>query len=134
MLLQVDTAIKNYLVANNIGVMGRTMFIDDIPSRLKDENDTAVMFRNTGSLESDQYLPIRRPTVQIVVQSKDPAIAKAKIEEIFDLFHQLPAGTQIDPAIDLMKVNSIQEPTFIFVDDEGRHQHSFNIVLHIRDN
>ena len=132
MVRDLHTAIRNYLVTSEIGVVGETLFIDDIPAKDVD-NEVITMFRVTGSVDTDQYVPIRKPTVQFLCYGRNKSAVIDKIENVFCLFHQLPSNTQIDPAIDLIKVNTIQEPSFVFVDDEGRVQYTFNAIFYIRE-
>jgi hypothetical protein len=121
--------IATYLQANLAGLTQTTnLFIDTMPNK----PDNCVLVRNTGGLPPSTYLPLKDPTIQIVVRNTSEQAGFTIINNIYNLLHQ-KKGIELATGQNWVYLcNAMQEPTVIGQDDARRTEFSVNFHLKIR--
>lgn len=120
--------LATYLEDQGIGTKASDIFIGRMP-----EVDNCIMIDQTGGVEPDRYIPIKKPTVQIMVRNTDYTNGLDKIKEIYDLLHQKRDDLVLESGgVDVMLVDAMQEPTHIGEDDNERHIFTCNFVFRLR--
>lgn len=121
--------LAQYLATNSIGTEGTDLFIGVLPAT----PDNAVMIDQTGGVEPDKYLPIKQPTIQIIVRNKSYTDGLDKITAIYDLLHQFKDYQSLETGgVDVMQIMALQEPTHLQQDDNFRHIFTVNFVIMLR--
>lgn len=124
--------IAEYLENQGIGTRATDIFIGHLTD-MEPSEDEVVMIDQTGGIEPDKYLKIARPTVQIMVRSKSHQAGLAKMQAIFDLFHQMQDDSVlVAGGEDVMDVMAMNEPQHLARDEEGRDIFTCTFIFRIR--
>lgn len=102
----------------------------------KESNSDAIMIKDNGGETQNRGLHTNH-TIQIKSRSRNSAQAKQDIDTVHALINNqytlvMPSVTVnsvIYPAITLWRINSIQDPGYIGVNDNGVHEYSVNYII-----
>lgn len=119
-------AIANKSETLLLGTVGTDIFVSKMPP----DTDNCFAVYDTSGLPSDPYLPIRQPTLQIVVRNTSYTTGKAKIEAVRKALHQLANFTQDSIYFYMILANS--DGGYIGQDANGRHEFSINFRTKVR--
>lgn len=122
-----DTA--TYLVANDLGVKGRTLFVNNLPADKVD----VFLVTDTGGSKPEQYYAIDHPSVQVAYYAAAKNHGKG-MQKIWDAYRLLNRKQNI--AIggrDAMYVQAVAPPQSLGLDTEkNRWVFVFNVTFKIR--
>lgn len=101
-------------------------------SRQTDSPNDQVVIYDTGGFESDHYLPVAKPTFQVLVRSTKYATGADYVDEIVKALHQLTNTELVTGSKYFYYIFLLNEPSHIGRDDKGRHEFSINFMCEIR--
>lgn len=118
-----------YLQQQAVGTMGSTIFI----SGFAGSQDNQVALVATGGVEPYKDIPIKRPTVQILVRNTDYKAGLTKAYDVFRLLDKKDDKLVLKTGgTDVMQINALQEPTYLGQDENSRHLFTCNYVFMCR--
>lgn len=77
--------IAAWLQTQTLGTVGTDIFVGSQPAA----PDACVTVIETSGIAPSGYVPLKKPTVQVLVRSADYATGKTKADAVFDALHQL---------------------------------------------
>ena len=126
--------VSQYLITQGIATAeGTDIFIGSLPDSDASTFDNAILIRDTGGAEPDKHLPIKQPTIQILVRNVNYDTGYNKAKAIRDALHQKLDNTVLEVgADDVMTIFAMQEPTHLGMDESNRHLFTCNFIFKVR--
>jgi len=121
--------LAQYLENGGIGTQATDLFIGVLPA----SPDNAIMIDQTGGVEPNKYIPVKEPTIQVLVRNTSYPDGLDKITAIYDLLHRFKDYQSLETGgVDVMQIMALQEPTHLQQDDNNRHIFTVNFVVMLR--
>lgn len=121
------TDIADHLATSGVGTVGTDIFIGQQPPR---SNDCITLYEKNGN-EPSGYVPLKKPTIQVIVRNASYATGRAKAETVFDALHRQGNLTLGDNHAYFILATS--DVGYIGRDENRRHEWSLNFRLETRD-
>jgi hypothetical protein len=122
--------VATYLENNGIGTKGTDIFIGAMP----DTQDDAVLIEDTGGVEPDRYVEVKKNTIQSTIRDVSYKTGYEKTDSIYHLLHRKYDPTVLEiGGVDVMLIEALSEPTYIGKDENGRFMFTINSVIWFRD-
>ena len=128
--------IAKYLHNNNLGIFDETgtsgnIFISVLPSK----PEQCISIYQTGGATADVKLGYDNPTIQLIVRGTGhPKNSYDKALDIYNQLHGLSALEFIPGGSWIVSCIGLQSgPAYIGQDKNGRHEHSLNFILDVRN-
>ena len=120
--------LATFLAEHTNLVAEKTLFKANMPESAVD----AVCIFDTGGQTPDQYLPITKPTVQVMCRGRQNnyKATMARAREIFNLLNQRENITIGDAYI--MRCQAMASPQSLGLDDKQRWQIVTNFLFQVR--
>lgn len=120
--------LATYLASNGQGTLGSSIFLGSMP----DTSSNAILLEDTGGLEPNRYITIKKNTVQVTIRNKSYRTGITKANAIYDLLHQSYDQTNIGGE-DVMLIEALSEPNYLGKDESGRYLFSVNFLIQWRN-
>ena len=117
-----------YLQAQSVGTVGTDIFKGTLP----DSPDNCVAVYETGGPAPQKYLPINKPTFQILVRNKSYALGRDKLEAVRTALHRKSNLSLVSGQTFAYYILANSEGGHIGRDEAGRDEFSINFVAETR--
>lgn len=122
-------AVIDEIVAADTATFGQDLFANTYPARAP---DTCLLAIDNGGPEPSVYAPLREMSLQVLSRAPDYRDAKARVEQVFGLFHG--RHNYVLGEFYILVSRAVQEPAYIGPDDKGRAELSVNFLFRVRGN
>lgn len=116
--------LADHLAANGLGVVGQSIFQGELPAETE-----GLQIVDTGGGRGDRVFRFRRVTVQVTARFASPALAKARIWQVYNLVGTIDHPRQIGNITKtaILEGQAIQAPFSLGKDERQRWRYVVNI-------
>lgn len=125
-MANLDEEVAQLLEDESIGTLGTDIFV----SKLSDDTNNVIAVMDTGGMPPDDYLPLPKRTIQIIVRNSNQAQSISIAREIRDLLHnRFWQDVSSSGTIFQLRSTALQEPTPIGQDAKNRYEVTCNYLF-----
>lgn len=125
-MANLDEEVAQFLEDEGVGTFGTDIFV----SKLNDAVNDTIAVIDTGGMPPDDYLPLPKRTIQIIVRRLDQAESISVAREIRDLLHnRFWQDVSSTGTIFQLRSTAMQEPTPIGQDEKNRYEVTCNYLF-----
>lgn len=114
--------IATFLENEDVGEITKTIFLQKIP----DQDGLTIGVIDTGAMEADSEIPIRRPTFQIYIRANTYELGKTTLDTVYGLLHGIQNESVITGGKVYFDILAMTEGGCLGQDETGRYLFSIN--------
>jgi len=125
----------DFLEDEGIGTVNDDIFVGRQPDKHSNTGEiihNCIMVKDTGGIDSDVYIPVTGPSVQVIVRDAEYDQAEQKMKEIHDLCLAKANFNLVSGGIYVQLIRDLGHYEYLGEDPNGNEEFSLNLLFSVK--